>query len=57
MKVQELKRKIEELENTLFFIEMIDHWTREDQDAYDKYSNQIVELKRLLIGEVAKVAE
>jgi hypothetical protein len=57
MKVQELKRKIEELENTLFFIEMIDHWTREDQDAYDKYSNQIAELKRLLIGEVAKVAE
>ena len=57
MKVQELKRKIEELENTLFFIEMIDHWTREDQEAYDKYSNQIAELKRLLIGEVAKVAE
>ncbi len=57
MKVQELKRKIEELENTLFFIEMIDHWTKEDQDAYDKYSNQITELKRLLIGEVAKVAE
>lgn len=57
MKVQELKRKIEELENTLFFIEMIDHWTREDQEAYDKYSNQITELKRLLIGEVAKVAE
>ena len=57
MKVQELKRKIEELENTLFFIEMIDHWTREDQEAYDKYYQQITELKRLLIGEVAKVAE
>ena len=29
-KVEELKRKIEDLEETLFYIEMIDHWTRED---------------------------
>lgn len=57
MKIKELKRKIEELENTLFFINMIDHWTREDSEAYDKYSKQITELKRLLVEEVAKVAK
>lgn len=57
MKVQELKRKIEELENTLFFINMIDHWTKADQEAYDKYYQQITELKRLLVEEIAKVVK
>lgn len=51
-RVEELKRKIENLEETLFYIEMIDHWTREDNEAYDKYSKQIKELKALLVQEI-----
>jgi len=53
-KVEELKRKIEDLEETLFYIEMIDHWTREDSETYDKYSRQIKELKALLIQEIVE---
>ena len=51
-KVEELKRKIEDLEETLFYIEMIDHWTREDNEIYEKYSKQIKELKALLVQEI-----
>ena len=53
-KVEELKRKIEDLEKTLFYIEMIDHWTREDSETYDKYSKQIKELKALLVQEIVE---
>ena len=53
-KVEELKRKIKDLEETLFYIEMIDHWTREDKDSYEKYSKQIKELKALLIQEIVE---
>lgn len=53
-KVEELKRKIEDLEETLFYIEMIDHWTREDSEIYDKYSKQIKELKALLVQEIVE---
>ena len=53
-KVEELKRKIEDLEKTLFYIEMIDHWTREDNKIYEKYSKQIKELKALLVQEIIK---
>ena len=51
-RVEELKRKIKDLEETLFYIEMIDHWTREDSEIYEKYSKQIKELKALLVQEI-----
>ena len=51
-RIEELKRKIEDLEETLFYINMIDHWTREDSECYDKYSKQIKELKEQLVQEV-----
>ena len=53
-KVEELKRKIKDLEETLFYIEMIDHWTREDNEIYEKYSKQIKELKALLVQEIVE---
>ena len=53
-RVEELKRKIEDLEETLFYIEMIDHWTREDNESYEKYSKQIKELKALLVQEIVE---
>jgi hypothetical protein len=53
-KVEELKRKIKDLEETLFYIEMIDHWTREDNETYEKYSKQIKELKALLVQEIVE---
>ena len=53
-KVEELKRKIKDLEETLFYIEMIDHWTREDNETYEKYSKQIKEFKALLVQEIVE---
>lgn len=53
-KVEELKNKIEKLEDTLFYIEMIDHWTREDKELYDKYSKQIQDLKAMLVKEIVE---
>lgn len=53
-RVEELKRKIEELEDTLFYIDMIDHWTQKDKEHYNKYSKQIKELKELLIKEIVE---
>lgn len=46
-KIQELKAKIEDLEETIFYIEMIDHWTMEDREYHEKYSKELRELKRL----------
>jgi len=53
-KVEELKNKIEQLEDTLFYIEMIDHWTRKDEELYDKYSKQIQDLKAMLVKEIVE---
>ena len=51
-RVEELKRKVEELEDTIFLIEMIDHWTREDEESFDKYSKELREIKNLLTEEI-----
>ena len=53
-KVEELKNKIEQLEDTLFYIEMIDHWTRKDRELYDKYFKQIQDLKAMLVKEIVE---
>lgn len=51
-KVKELQKRIEELEKTLFYIDMIDRWTREDSESYDKYSKELAEVKQLLADAV-----
>jgi hypothetical protein len=48
-KVQELKNKIEDLEKTIFYLEMVDRWTIQDFELYDKYNKELKELKELLI--------
>jgi len=53
-KVEELKNKIEKLEDTLFYINMIDHWTNEDRELYNKYSKQVQDLKAMLIKEIVE---
>lgn len=53
-KVEELKNKIEKLEDTLFYINMIDHWTNEDRELYNNYSKQVQDLKAMLIKEIVE---
>ena len=53
-KVKELKARIEDLEKTLFYIDMIDHWTQEDYQIHDELSKEIKELKTLLAKAVVE---
>ena len=53
-KIESLKNKIEELETSLFYINMIDHWTDKDKELYDKYYKELQEIKDLLVKEIAE---
>lgn len=45
MTTMEIKKRIEELETQAFFINMTDHFTREDWDLLHKVEREIRELK------------
>lgn len=53
-RIKTLKGKIESLKDSLFLINMIDHWTRQDEELYDKYSDELKELQDLLIQEIVE---
>ena len=40
MSKNEIKARLEKIEEILFNINMIDHWTREDNERYNKYINE-----------------
>lgn len=40
MSKNEIKARLEKVEEILFNINMIDHWTREDNERYSKYVNE-----------------
>jgi len=48
MKREELLKKLEELENRLFLINMIDMWTNEDRRNLEKVEKEILEVKAAL---------
>ncbi len=45
MTVQEIKQKIEELQNRLFLMNMIDRWTQEDRNRVNTIEEEIKELE------------
>ena len=51
-KVLKIKERIKELEEILLTIDLIDHWTRQDRESYEKYSKELTEIKQSLIKEV-----
>lgn len=51
-RVLKIKERIEELEKILWTIDLIDHWTRQDRESYEKYSKELTEIKQSLIKEV-----
>ena len=53
-RVEELKKKIEELETTLFYLDMIDMWTSEQRTKYEVLSKEIKELKMLVVKEIVE---
>lgn len=47
-KIEEVKKQIEEIENRKWWLSMADRWTAEDRDLNEKYTNEIIRLKREL---------
>lgn len=45
MTVQEIKERIEQLQNRLFMLNMIDRWTSEDRNTANEIENEIYQLK------------
>lgn len=45
MTVQEIKEKIEQLQNRLFMMNMIDRWTNEDRQTVNKMEDELHELE------------
>lgn len=48
MKREELLKKLEELENRLFLINMIDMWSNEDRRNLERVEREILEVKAAL---------
>lgn len=53
MKLEKLKKQLEDLEDRLFMLQMEDHWTSEDFKRADLLEDQIKAL-RIKIAEIAK---
>lgn len=47
-----IKERIEWLEDVMWSIQMIDHWTNEDREYYDKYNEELKELKKQVVNEI-----
>lgn len=47
-----IKERIDWLEDVIWTIDLVDHWTKEDRDYHDKYSKELKELKELIINEI-----
>lgn len=45
---EEIKKKIEEIENREFYLQMKDRWNRDDFDISRKHREEIRELENLL---------
>jgi hypothetical protein len=48
MTKNEIKEKIDRLEDLKFYLNMKDHWTTEDYRTMDRYYRKIQELKKQL---------
>lgn len=48
MNREEILKELDRAEESLFYVNMIDRWTEEDKEDYDRYSKRIIELKEML---------
>lgn len=53
-KINNLKKQIKEIENVLFLIDMVDHWTTEDYQARQTWETKLTKVKGLLIEVIAE---
>lgn len=52
--IKGLQEKISQLENIIFSLDLIDHWTREDTELFEKYNKELTQLKELVINELTR---
>ena len=52
--IKELQERISQLENIIFSLDLIDHWTREDTELFEKYNKELTQLKELVINELIR---
>lgn len=48
MKKEEIKKELKGVLERLFLIDMVDRWTNEDKEAYDRLSTRRKELEEML---------
>ena len=52
--IESLKKQIKNIEETIFLIDMVDHWTTEDEKAMSHWKAELDKVKSLLIEAIAK---
>ena len=52
--IKELQERISQLENIIFSLDLIDHWTRKDTELFEKYNKELTQLKELVINELTR---
>lgn len=52
--IKELQEKIDQLENIIFNLDLIDHWTKRDAELFEKYNKELRQLKELVINELIR---
>ena len=53
-KYLKIKERIDWLEDVIWTIELIDHWTNEDREYYGNYNKELTELKKQIVNEIFK---
>lgn len=49
---EKIVKRIKDLEETIFYIEMIDYWTREDKEILERHEKELKELKAQIVKKV-----
>jgi len=49
---EKIVKRIKDLEETIFYIEMIDLWTREDKEILERHEKELKELKAQIVKKV-----
>lgn len=52
--IKELQERIDKLENIIFNLDLIDHWTNKDTELFEKYNKELRQLKELVINELIR---
>lgn len=54
LSIKELQERIDRLEEVIFNLDLIDHWTSKDSELFSKYNEELRQLKELVIKELTK---